>query len=154
MFSFDASAIIYIWDNYPNDNIHFISLWDWFAEQVESKEFTISEVAFIEVSNKVSECGKWLKEHNIEVYKLSPNILHHTQLIKSLLEIEEEEYTKGVSENDLLIIAVAKEFNQTLVTEESCQNNLPSKKSNYKIPAVCDLTEVDVVCINFIDLIK
>lgn len=154
MYSFDASSMIHIWDNYPNDNHHFDSLWSWFAEQVESKEFTISKVAFNEVHDKTPECANWLKTHNIEIHKLTPNNLHQTQSIKSLLEIDEEEYTKGVNENDLLIIAVAKEHNQTLVTEESRQNNLPSKKSNYKIPAVCGLPEVNVLCINFIDLIK
>lgn len=154
MYSFDASSIIHAWDNYPIKNEHFESLWTWFGEMVENNEFTISEIAFEEVNHKVPECGKWLKDNSIEIHKLSPNILYQTQSIKGLLEIEEESYTKGVGENDLLIISTALVLSLILVTEEARQNNLPPTKSNYKIPAVCGLPEVNVDCISFIDLIK
>ena len=76
------------------------------------------------------------------------------QQIKTLLAIIEEEYTKGVGENDLFIISIAKETTTTLVSEEARQNNLPSLKSNYKIPAVCEMPEVGVKCISFIELLK
>jgi len=154
VYSFDASSIIHAWDNYPIENEHFESLWFWLAEKIEEKEFTISEIALKEVTDKIPECGKWLKDHNAEVYKLSPSALHKTQEIKTLLGIEEDEYGNGVGEKDLFIVAIAKESNLTLVTEESRQNNLPTKKHNYKIPAVCALPEINVDCIYFVDLIK
>lgn len=154
MYSFDASSMIHAWDNYPPDNPHFDSLWGWFSEQIDNKNFCISSKALDEVSHKIPECGEWLKSKNIEVYPLTATSLSTAQEIKTLLGISEEEYTKGVGENDLLIISIAKENETTLVSEESRQNNLPALKSNYKIPAVCDLPEVDVECVNFLDLLK
>jgi len=153
MYSFDASSMILAWDNYPIENNLFEPLWEWFADKVETKAFTISEVALAEVTAKIPDCGKWLKDHHIETQRISANVLFETQKIKQLLGIEEEEYGAGVGENDLLIIAIAKESNSTLVTEEKRQNNLPRVKHNYKIPAVCNLPEVNVPHVYF-DLIK
>ena len=73
---------------------------------------------------------------------------------KTLLGIAEEKYTKGVGEKDLLIISVAKENGKTLVSDESRQNKLPELKPNYKIPVVCDMPEVSIKCVSFIDLLK
>lgn len=154
MYSFDASSVIHAWDNYPIENELFALLWDWFADKIEAQEFTISEIALAEVIVKIPECGKWLKKHHIEILKISPSVLLQTQKIKRLLDIEEDEYARGVGENDLLIIATAKEFNLTLVTEEKRQNNLPALKHNYKIPAVCDVPQVNVQHVYFVDLIK
>lgn len=154
MFSFDASSMIHAWDNYPPENLHFDSLWDWFSEKVQSKEFVISKIAFEEVNHKIPECGEWLKNNNIEIYNLTPTSLLIAKGIKELLDITEEQYTKGVGENDLFIVAIAQEAETTLVTEEGRQNTLPALKSNYKIPAVCSLEEVSVDCCNFLSLLK
>lgn len=154
MYSFDASSMIHAWDNYPPENPHFDSLWQWFSEQIDNKNFGISAKSLDEVSHKIPECGDWLKNKNIEVYPLTATSLGTAQEIKALLGIAEEEYTRGVGENDLLIISIAKENETTLVSEESRQNNLPVLKSNYKIPAVCDLPEVNLECVCFLDLLK
>jgi hypothetical protein len=154
MYSFDASSIILAWDNYPIENEHFESFWNWFADKVETKAFVISEVALREVRDKVPECGRWLKDHHIEVLKRTPSVLIQAQSIKVLLGIEEENYhPKGVGENDLLIIAIAKENHTVLVSEEH-QNNIPPTRLKYKIPTVCALPEVNLSCIHFIDLIR
>lgn len=154
MYSFDASSMIHAWDNYPHENPHFDSLWQWFSEQIDNKNFGISAKALDEVNHKIPECGDWLKRKNIEVYPLTATGLATAQGIKTFLGIIEEQYTKGVGENDLLIISIAKENGTTLVSEESRQNNLPALKSNYKIPAVCDMTVVNVECVSFLDLLK
>ena len=154
MYNFDASSIIHAWDNYPLTNPHFDSLWEWIAENINDCEFCISKKAFEEVSHKIPECGEWLKNNNIEVHPLTPTSLAIAQEVKILLGIVEEQYTKGVGENDLLIIAIAKETETTLVSEEGRQSKLPALKSNYKIPAVCNLPEVQVECINFLELLK
>lgn len=154
MYSFDASSMIHAWDNYPPENPHFDSLSQWFSEQIDNKSFGISEKALDEVSHKIPECGDWLKNQNIEVYPLTATSLATAQSIKALLGIDEELYTKGVGENDLLIISIAKENNKTLVSDESRQNKLPALKSNYKIPAVCEMPEVNVECISFLELLK
>jgi len=154
MYSFDASSMIHAWDNYPPENPHFDSLWEWFSEQIGNKNFGISSKALGEVSHKIPECGDWLKSKNIKVYPLTVTSLETAQEIKTILGIVEEEYTKGVGENDLLIISIARENETILVSEESRQNNLPALKSNYKIPAVCSLPEVSVECVTFLGLLK
>ncbi|MCF6354106.1 MAG: DUF4411 family protein [Candidatus Polarisedimenticolaceae bacterium] len=154
MYSFDASSMIHAWDNYPPSNLHFNSLWDWVAEQIKNKNFSISKKALEEVAHKIPECGQWLNEHHIQVFALTPSVLLTAQRIKTSLGIEEENYTNGVGENDLFIIAIAKETNTILISEEGKQNRLPKLKSNYKIPAVCAMPEVNVQCISFIELLK
>jgi hypothetical protein len=62
MYSFDASSMILAWDNYPPENSHFDSLWQWFSEQIDNKIFSISAKALDEVGHKIPECGDWLKK--------------------------------------------------------------------------------------------
>ncbi|MDM8555856.1 DUF4411 family protein [Desulfococcaceae bacterium HSG7] len=155
MYNFDASSIIHAWDNYPPDNQHFNSLWEWIASQINDKQFSISKKALEEVVLKIPGCGTWLKDNNIQTFPLTPSVLLIAQRIKELLNIEEENYhAKGVGENDLFIIAIAKETETILISNESRQNKLPRLKSKYKIPAVCNMHEVNVECINFIELIN
>ena len=51
MYSFDASSMIHAWDNYPISNPHFESLWQWFSDQIDNGQFSISKIAFEEVSH-------------------------------------------------------------------------------------------------------
>ncbi|MEW8683517.1 MAG: DUF4411 family protein [Candidatus Thiodiazotropha endolucinida] len=153
MHVFDASSIIHAWINYPIDN--FPPMWNWFSSQIDSGEFSIPRVALEEVSLKSPECGKWLNNNDINVLQLTNDVLQLAAEIKHLLGIDEDEYhAKGVGENDLFIIATAKLSNATLVSDERRQFRLPDVMSKCKIPAVCDLDEVGVVCIPFIELIK
>jgi hypothetical protein len=41
---FDASSMIYAWDNYPERQ--FPGLWDWMAKQVEEENIVLPSVAF------------------------------------------------------------------------------------------------------------
>ncbi len=154
MYSFDASSMIHAWDNYPPDNHHFDSLWDWFSVNVQNNEFVISKKAFEEVSHKIPGCAEWLQGNNIEINNLTPASILTAKNIKELLGIVEEQYKKGVGENDLFIIAIAQEKEATLVSEEGRQSPLPALKPNYKIPAVCSMNEVGVACCNFLSLLK
>jgi len=153
MHVFDASSIIHAWDNYPIGN--FPPLWQWLAEQIEAGEFAIPEVALEEVAKKAPECGDWLKDHEITVLPLTNAVLQQAVAIKHLLGIVEDEYhAKGVGENDIFIIATAKVAGTTLISDEGRQFRLPDVMSKCKIPAVCDLDEVSIECIPFIELIK
>lgn len=154
MYSFDASSMIHAWDNYPPENEHFESLWEWFSSNVQNKEFVISKKAFKEVSDKIPECREWLQNSNVEIYSLTSTSLLIAKDIKASLNILEDKYTKGVGENDLFIIAIAQESGATLVSEEGRQSVLPTLKSNYKIPAVCNMESVGVKCCNFLSLLK
>jgi len=150
---FDASSMIYAWDNYPLGQ--FPGLWEWMAGQIESKELVMPSVAFEEVSHKTPECGEWLKENNLEQLAISNAILQDAKRIKGLLGIVDDNYhPKGVGENDILIIATARQHGAELVSDEERQTNLPQVSSKRKIPAVCAMQTVSVSCINFIDYIK
>lgn len=154
MYNFDASSMIHAWDNYPISNLHFESLWDWFSEQIKNEQFGISKKALDEVSHKIPECGVWLKSKGIKIYPLTAESLLIAKRIKNLLGIIEEKYRKGVGENDLFIIAIAKETRTILISEEKRQAPLPAEVPNYKIPAVCNMPEVSVTCVGFIELLK
>ena len=153
MRAFDASSMIYAWDNYPIGQ--FPPLWEWMASQVKAKELVLPSVAFEEVRNKAPECGEWLKDNNLEQLAISNAILQDAKRIKDLLGIMGDNYhAKGVGENDLLIIATARLHGVELVSDEERQPTLPQVSSKRKIPAVCVMASVSVVCINFIDYIK
>lgn len=149
---FDASSMIYAWDNYPVGQ--FPGLWEWMATQIEGKNLAMPSVAFVEVANKTPDCGEWLKDNNLEQLEITNNVLQCAMKIKHLLGIMDDKYGKGVGENDLLIIATARVQAAELVSDERLQTNLPRELYNYKIPAVCAMANVSVSCINFIEHIK
>jgi hypothetical protein len=144
--------MIYAWDNYPMRQ--FPPLWEWMATQVEERQLVMPSVAFDEVANKTPDCGKWLKDNDLEPIEISNMVMQDAMRIKLLLGIVGDKYRAGVGENDLLIIATARAQRAKLVSEERRQNDLPKELPNYKIPAVCAMVEVSVPCINFIDFIK
>lgn len=150
---FDASSMIYAWDNYPVRQ--FPGLWKWMAAQIEEKKLVMPSVAFDEVAHKTPECGQWLKDHNIDLLEISNAILQDALRIKNLLGVIDDNYhPKGVGENDLLIIATARRHGAELISDEERQPTPPKEPSKRKIPAVCAMKEVTVNCVNFIDYIK
>lgn len=165
MYSFDASAIIDLWDNYPIQNPHFQSVWDWFEIQVKQENFVISKIALKEVKEKIFSDNTTKKIptssffieilDSIKVYEKTMDDLHAVKRIKELLEIKEDNYGAGVGENDLLIIANAKRNKHILVSNEKRQPNSQkiTSKANYKIPVVCELDEVNVDNINLTELL-
>lgn len=153
MHVFDASSMIYAWDNYPVGQ--FPGLWEWMATQVAGKQLVMPSVAFEEVIHKARDCGDWLKEIHLEQLTINNAILQDAKRIKGLLGIVGDSYhAKGVGENDILIVATARTHGAELVSDEEKQITLPKIASKRKIPAVCDMVEVNVSCFNFIEYIK
>lgn len=149
---FDASSMIYAWDNYPLQQ--FPGLWEWMVNRIEQGELAMPGVALDEVAHKAPECAEWLKANDLEVLDISNAILQDAMRIKNLLGIVGDKYhPKGVDENDLLIIATAASRNADLVSDESKQK-LPDLPAKRKIPVVCAMNEVGVTCISFIEYIK
>lgn len=150
---FDASSMIYAWDNYPISQ--FPPLWDWMSSQIEENKLVMPSVAFDEVARKVPECGEWLREKKLVRLEINNAILQKAFHIKNLLGIVDDKYhSKGVGENDIFIIATAHIHGAELVSDEERQNILPAEPSKRKIPAVCNLDAVNVTCINFVEFIK
>lgn len=152
MLVFDASSMIYAWDNYPEKQ--FPPLWKWMSTQIEQGILVMPKVAFEEVEHKASDCAKFLKELNLVRLEVTNAILHDANRIKGLIGVVDDKYhTKGVGEIDLFIISVAREHNVELVSNEEKQATTPKILSKSKIPAVCNMNTVNVSCINFLEYI-
>ena len=150
---FDASSMIHAWDNYPEPQ--FPRLWIWLASKFVENKLSLSTVAFDEVAAKTPECGVWLKNNHLQKLPITEGILQDALRIKGALGIVNDIYhPKGVGENDLFIIATARAYRAELVSEEGRQIRAPETRSKRKIPSVCSMPEVNVSCINFIELIK
>lgn len=150
---FDASSMIYAWDNYPIDQ--FPGLWEWMTTEIEEKRLVMPSVAFEEVASKTPECAEWLKNNDLKLFGINNAILQDAKRVKGLLGIVDDNYNpKGVGENDLLIIAVARANNAELISDEERQPTPPQVPSKRKIPSVCTMVEVSVPCIKFIEFIK
>lgn len=149
---FDASSIIYAWDNYPIQQ--FPGLWDWLGQRINDATIMMSSVALGEVQDNSPECWQWLRDSEVQTHEVSNAILQESLRIKGLIGIEGDRYGAGVGENDILIIATALVLGKELVTDEEWQPNLPKNPLNYKIPAVCSLPDVRVAWVDFLDYIK
>ena len=152
MQAFDASAIVYAWDNYPVTQ--FPGMWRWIAAQLAAQEIMMASVALTEVGHVAPECAQWLGENEVGTVPMSDAILQDALRIKHLLGIVSDKYGGGVDENDLMIIATARALRVRLVSNEATQPGLPRIMANYKIPAVCALPDIKVECINFVEFVK
>lgn len=153
MRAFDASSLIYAWDNYPQTQ--FPAVWEWLAGQFVNGEFEITKVAYEEVKGKAEDCTEWLSGKGVTpIEEVNNAAIMEAQRIKTILGIIDDQYKTGVGENDILIIALAKIRGRTLVSEERRQPILPPVMPNYKIPAVCAHHHVQVECVNFIEIIR
>lgn len=151
MREFDASSIVHAWDNYPIKT--FSPLWGWLAEQFASDEFGICQVAWKEVGQVSPGCAGWLKACGVKPIALGAETTLEALKMARRLGIEEDDYhPDGVDEKDLLIIASALNHGNSLVSNESVQNDLPKNLKKYRIPAVCRL--VGVTCVDFVKLLK
>ena len=150
---FDASSIVYGWDNYPIQQ--FPALWEWIADQIKGGTVMMSRVAFDEVTHVAPDCANWLKDNDIERLDITNEVVQSAMQIKNDLGVRNDDYhVDGIDENDLLIIATAKVESAELISNEARQTSLPSNIKRFKIPAVCAMPGVGISCINFIDYIK
>lgn len=149
---FDASSMIYAWDNYPIGQ--FPPLWKWMTEQVQSQAIVMSRVAYDEVVAHAPACAQWLTSNSLGQIAVTNAVLLEAARIKGTLGIINDKYGSGVGENDLIIIATAQLRGATLVSDEAKQATLPAKLANCKIPAVCAMQNPNLSCISFLDCIK
>ncbi len=151
--AFDASSMIYAWDNYPPAN--FPPLWRWMECQIQSETFVMPSIAFDELKTRAPDCHAWLREKQLARISVTNAILEEAVRIKALLGIEGERYhPKGVGENDILIVATAAVECLELISNEGRQHILPKDRAKMKIPAVCELEAVNVPCMDFVTLIR
>jgi predicted nucleic acid-binding protein len=149
----DASSAIHASDSYPETQ--FPPLWNWIENQITAGTLCTSVVAMGEIADKAPDCAAWLADRDIQQFDVDTDIANEAVRIKTFLGIEGDNYhPKGVGENDLLIIATARIQETELISDEAVQTNLPDIMPKFKIPAVCDLPEVQVTCRSFLSHIK
>ncbi len=150
---FDASSMIYAWDNYPCQQ--FPGLWEWIAARIAEQSIAMASVAFEEVGHKSTECTAWLSNHHLKLLPVSNAIIKEAFRIKGLLGIHDDKYhPKGVDENDIFIIATACIHGTCLVSDEAIQTLLVENPTKRKIPAVCAMPAVAMTCMKFIDYLR
>lgn len=150
---FDASSIIYAWDNYPF--AQFPPLWDWMSEQIDAGEIIVPRVALDEVAQISPNCHRWLVSNDLSVIEVSNDIAIEANRIKTAIGVINDDYhPKGVGENDILIIATARIEGIDLVSDEGRQAQVPVEPRKRKIPSVCDMDTIDVTCNNFVEYFK
>lgn len=149
---FDASSIVYAWDNYPV--AQFPGMWRWMAAQMAERNIAMPSVALTEVGHVAPECAQWLGANGLAQLPMNDRILQDALRIKNLLGVVGDRYGGGVDENDLFIIATARSVGARLISNESLQAVPPKIMPNYKIPAVCAMATVTVDCINFVEFVK
>lgn len=71
MQAFDASSIIYAWDNYPIGQ--FPGLWEWMKQRVECGLICMSAVAVEEVGHKAPDCAAWLRNNQLQHIAATPS---------------------------------------------------------------------------------
>ncbi len=155
MHVFDASSIILAWDNYPEGQ--FPLFWSWIKQEITENKLILPGQAAKEIEKHDPECYKWFKDFGVKIIQADNKIVLEAVRIKNILGIENDEYhPKGVGENDIIIIATAKVRKMSLVSNEGVQANPKSMTSmkKYKIPAVCDLPAVGVICVPLIKYIR
>jgi len=125
------------------------------AEQIEAEALVMPVVAFEEVEHKTPDCAQWLKEHKLLRLDMTNDILQEAIRIKELVGVVNDRYhSKGVGENDLLIIATVKVHGVELVPDEKRQLAPLNEPTKRKIPAVCNMPAVSVSCVNFLEYLK
>ena len=150
----DASAFIAAWyESHPIDV--FPGLWPQFADHridmvlIKPIFDEIDPISLKEKADKYP-LRTWMLDNQFAETPMDESIENRA------LELEKEyqitKNSKGVSENDLKLIAYAKRYSKTVVTGEGKQPEKPKKKCNYKIPLVCD--EQGVKYINFVKMLR
>ena len=92
----------------------------------------------------------WLKEE-MGINETAIDDKVKQMALELMAKYETDEYSRGADEKDVTLIAFALLGNHTVVTLEEKQTQPPAKKSNYKIPLICQ--EENVQCINFVELL-
>ena len=165
MYMFDTSSMVYAWDDYPKDQ--FSCLWDWMGEQIKKRELRMSETVYNELEG---ERYQWIKQCGLKPDPNTDTVARYAAQIESKLGKPKspEQNIKGVSANDILIIAAVIVLNQNkivyskevvLVSNEGKQFNIPGELYNYKIPLVCASLPTlcalpKIRCINFAEYLK
>ncbi len=160
MYCVDANIFIASWNSHYPIRI-MPSLWEKIAnhrdsiilikpifDEIDPVSPTDKKLPQTEKDNKYP-LRMWLEGNNFDGTAIDDETKRTSLELGKIYQTDE--ISKGASQNDVTLIAYAKIKNEAVVTFEAKQKQVPDRKSNYKIPLICE--ENDVECINFIEML-
>ncbi|MBC6414188.1 MAG: DUF4411 family protein [Chromatiales bacterium] len=168
----DANVFITVWHTtYPKDI--FPSLYPEMESKLLGKIILIKPI-FDEIepilpekerkliNGQISdnEKQKLLEDHPVRIWLKRDMGISETPITNEVEErtlelmeqYETDDISRGASRQDISLIAYASLNGHTVVTLEARQASSPRKKSNYKIPLICE--EQEIACIGFTEMLK
>ncbi len=135
-YSFDTSSFIDLHHQYPQDI--FPSAWEWVSNHIENGAIVATIYVYDEVERIQDEIYEFLKERRRIVFQSSDD--EQDEIVKDIVNNLFVGWVKnGSTDNnaDPFVIALAKKFDLTVVSEEKLN---PDKIS---IPVVCNRLGVE-----------
>lgn len=155
----DANVFITVWHvTYPREI--FPTLYGAMENKLPSNIILIKPVFDeIEPVSGRKDRQKLKEEHPVRMWLKEEMGINETVIddkvrqkaLELMAKYETDEHSKGADEKDVVLIAFALLGNHTVVSLEAKQKQPPAKKSNYKIPLICEKENVE--CISFVDLL-
>lgn len=142
---FDSNIFINLQRRQPLDV--FPSLWQKISEMMQKRIIVSSREVYDEIVIGDDDLVKWVKERK---ESFLPSDIPIQQEVRTILSSHRGLIESGKKKNsaDPFVIAIAKQYNCKVVTEEAPTHNVISPK----IPDVCLAYQVD--CINFVSFAR
>ena len=144
---FDTNVFIILKNNYPSDISIFTPLWEKIETMFKDGIIISSEEVIEEIERGNDSLIDWVKIRKNFFYKsdepLQQNVREILQRFGALVT-----KPKKPSGADPFVIALARQMNCTVVTEEKRDGN----DINPKIPFICDYYNIQ--CIKFVDFLR
>ena len=121
----------------------FSTLWNKIDEMVQGKVIvTCSEIA-AEIED--DDIKKWMKARGMQILPIDDEVQKNVREIVTKINKDLIDSKANKSSGDVFLIATARKYGLSVITEESI-------KSNKKIPFTCQ--KMDIKCINLLDFME
>lgn len=137
---FDTNVFINLKNKYPSDISMFIPLWEKIETLFENGIIISSDEVVEEIEKGNDDLKDWAKARKDSFYPSDEPI---QQIVREILQKFPALVTGSKKSNgaDPFVIALAKQFNSTLVTEE----NRSGDDSHPKIPNICEYYKIKYI---------
>ena len=139
----DTSAMLSQKSNEQYRRTVYRSLWNKIDEMIHSQEIvTCSEIA-AEVQD--DDIKKWMTTHGIQILPIDDEVQEIVREIVTKVNKELVDFKANKSSGDVFLIATAKKYGLTVITEEN-------QVSIKKIPKTCE--KMGIKCINLLGFME
>ena len=161
-FCMDANTFIDAWHQTYKPAV-FPTLYQQMEEKLPDNIIIIKSIYDeIELVSGITSDQKLRDEHPVRFWlqkilsipetPLDKQVRNKSSTLMIRYETAPSETSRGASKQDIDLISYASIHDKTVVTQEAEQKQKPRKKSNYKIPLICEIEQVR--CINFITFLE